>query len=611
MRKKVVTLLLILTLCLTLVLFPSCKKKTQEGTLSARMEGARLVWDAYDGAASYTVKCTLMDRSGYLITVKENSYVSPYTTPGDYAYTVFAKDANDAVIARSETVVYHLGTGRSEDVVLIGSAEDLASVSESYTLQFGTNKVDAPIYYRLTSDIDLTGKSFSPIGNSGNPFRGVFDGAGHTIRGLSITKCNTDGNVGLFGFVKNAVVKNLTLADASILFDKDSDTSKGELNCGLLIGHSVASHVENCHVTGSADILTKVITTDNSILSAGGIIGRAESGVVTRVSFAGDIKAQYGRSYAGGICGFALGDSPNFMLLNARSVAHISAVGTSYNVSTGAIYAYARAGVVIGNLSHAGRLASLLAIGSAAASSTKDGTPVGNLTSGVFGRTKSDSNVSSIPMYNVFYSSDIPKVVGSVSSLGSYAKYVYPLTEEEMKDKEHYLVGENRYGLSFDEYWDIQEGSIPTLKTKVAEEEQPAMTVTFRSEVNDHKFSYDVNMKDAFIPTYFDLGLETTVHALGYSLNDVINDMGIGITSLYTDAEIAKGISVKISAEGKEDLIVTVTQSSIRLYLEYGVHSVYEAAPDILGGYKIIDTASLKTYDYTNQNHITITFLPA
>ena len=616
MLKKLVVLLLIVSICFTFFLLPACKRQS-EGELNARMEGSTLTWDAYDGAVSYLVSCTLAE-GGYSITVKDTSFLSPYTTPGEYSYVVFAKDAKGNVIAKSKPVTYHLGTGEAADAVLIGSATDLKAITESYQISFGKTKVDAPVYYRLTADIDLTGVTFTPIGTSSKPFRGVLDGAGHKIKGLTITKCNTDGNVGLFGYAKNAIIRNLTLEDASLSFSYDSlpknssgKVSTGELNCGLLIGHAVSSLVDNCHVTGNVDILPRVITIDNYILSAGGIVGKAESGRISCVSFEGDVSAQYGRTYAGGIVGFANGDAPNFMLLNAAAVADVSAVGTSYNTTSNASYAYARAGVLIGNLSHAGRLASLVAIGTANASSTVDGTPVSNITTGAIGRAKTDTNTLGIPTFYLYYSDTLQKAVGNLDNVGAtYSRYIFPLSEEDLKNKESYHIDGDRYGLDFDNYWTIGENSAPTLKKVASAGEQPALELTLRSEVTDKEFDYRMNLEDAFTPSYFDINLlESSKRALGYNIDEILEGIGSGITSLYSDDQLEQGVKVKFSAEGVDDLIITLKKSTLKCYLVYGVHSVYEAPADIYGGFWVVDATGLKEYDFTNAKKITITFL--
>ena len=116
-------------------------------------------------------------------------------------------------------------------------------------------------------------------------------------------------------------------------------------------------------------------------------------------------------------------------------------------------------------------------------------------------------------------------------------------------------------------------------------------------------------VEDGFLPTYFNLNLQTSVNGLGYNLNDVLSKIGADLNALYEDGQTAR---IKISADGMDDLILTRTISGttlLRCYLTYGVHATYESPADIFDGYKFIDAATLQTYDYTAAKHITITFL--
>ena len=603
MYKKIIAFVLIIVLTLTLLILPACRKKPETGTISAEFVGATLHWDAYDGASRYAVSCILSDGTGYTIKTEDTSYTSPYKNAGDYTYYVKALAQDGSLLAFSEPVLLHIGKGNEGDPIEIATADELLAITGKTKVAFGEQSVSAPLYYRMTRDIDLSGKSITPIGNSSNPFIGVFDGDGHTISGISFTKSNADGNIGLFGAIKNAVVKNLTIKDASILFDKDSEVKKSSLNYGLMIGISTASLVDNCHVTGNVDVLSKVITTDNNVLSAGGIIGKVDGGKISGCSFKGSVAAQYGIAYTGGIIGFAQGETPDFMLLNSIADATISAVGTAYNVTTGTSYAYARAGVLIGNISHAGRLASLIALGTAKATTTRSGTSTSSLTSGVFGRVNSSvSSTSNTPMYHIYYSESIEKPVGNVSSLGNYENYVYRMSDAALRDKESYRATSG-YGLNFDEYWTIAEGEIPSLRKVSTLPTSPDLDITVRSEIPGKTFSYDFSIKETFLPTYFDLGLGTTVRAVGYNVATLFGSDALNIA--LTDKQ-----RVKFSADGVEDLVVTVSSKTIRCYLMYGAYTSYEEPASTFGGYKIVDLASLKTYDFAGAKHLTITILP-
>ena len=80
--------------------------------------------------------------------------------------------------------------------------------------------------YYLTDDITLPEDSKqSPIGTSADaPFKGVFDGNGHTISGLALTGSH---NVALFGVINGATIENLTV--------EGSVTATGN-NVGGIIG---------------------------------------------------------------------------------------------------------------------------------------------------------------------------------------------------------------------------------------------------------------------------------------------------------------------------------------------------------------------------------------
>ena len=97
----------------------------------------------------------------------------------------------------------------------------------------------------LLTDIDLTGVDFSGI----PIFCGNFDGNGHTVSGLSITR--NGSNMGLFRYVDaSAVIQNLTVSGAVT-----PDGSRSAV--GGIAGHN-AGKIQNCFfdgtVSGSDDV---------------------------------------------------------------------------------------------------------------------------------------------------------------------------------------------------------------------------------------------------------------------------------------------------------------------------------------------------------------------
>jgi hypothetical protein len=112
---------------------------------------------------------------------------------------------------------------------------------------------DLAASYRLTADIDCTDfyepeyGGFRPIGNGfvGQHFTGKFDGAGHTVRGLRIDYGSTGEhsfNLGLFGYVEDAVIERVDVVDAYI---------NGSSDIAALVGNSVRTTVRECHASGT------------------------------------------------------------------------------------------------------------------------------------------------------------------------------------------------------------------------------------------------------------------------------------------------------------------------------------------------------------------------
>ena len=130
----------------------------------------------------------------------------------------------------------------------------------------------AGLTFKVTNDIDFdhntswnestsTESNFSAIGIFGAPFRGIFDGQGHTISGLRIYKGgdNTEDKYqGLFGCVAG-LVQNVAIADARIT---------GHKYVGGIAGNNWGS-IFNCKVGSNVAIHAVV----NDATQHGGIAG--------------------------------------------------------------------------------------------------------------------------------------------------------------------------------------------------------------------------------------------------------------------------------------------------------------------------------------------------
>lgn len=79
---------------------------------------------------------------------------------------------------------------------------------------------------------------FLPIGTFENPFRGEFDGNGHTISNLWIFR-KDDANIGLFGRTESAAIRNLTLTNSSVV---------GGYSTGGVVGSASNTRIEEVTV---------------------------------------------------------------------------------------------------------------------------------------------------------------------------------------------------------------------------------------------------------------------------------------------------------------------------------------------------------------------------
>lgn len=255
------------------------------------------------------------------------------------------------------------GTGPVE----IGSANDLYCMGEGASLDrdfLVTGNIDLA---DLTVDTD-----WRPIASSQFPFTGSFDGGGKTITGLSINQPN-DMELGLFGFIRDASISNVTLAApvvnggdfvGSLVGEAIDSTITGvtatsvnvtanleEATVGGLIGSMTSTDVESVTVTGSVDAQDDQTIADDE--GVGGVIGRIWDGSiagrprdtteVSNATFAGSVS---GPSLVGGVIGHADTDpavgTKNLRLTNLASAGTVS----STLDFTAALYPWAIGGVI-------------------------------------------------------------------------------------------------------------------------------------------------------------------------------------------------------------------------------------------------------------------------
>ena len=181
------------------------------------------------------------------------------------------------------------GSGTETDPYQISTADQLKLFRDK--VNDAKTKEETKICAVLTADIDLKNEEWTPIGIGNGtrngvpidfPYSGTFDGNGHTISGLNVNYRNKNG--GLFCYVMNATIKNLTVAGSV------THSSGDGVAYGGIVGCADSSTIENC--------TNRCTVTGNWY--AGGIVGwSTDSDIIGCANF-GNISSP---SFSGGICG--------------------------------------------------------------------------------------------------------------------------------------------------------------------------------------------------------------------------------------------------------------------------------------------------------------------
>ena len=177
--------------------------------------------------------------------------------------------------------------GQQVEATVVSSAAELAGLAALVNgtlpnLAPMTRGAEEPINFVLTSDIDLGGYQWTPIGTSEKPFVGAFYGNGHTISNLKIVESvakEGKAYIGFFGYAKDATIKDLTFDNVYINIPcLDIDHSQGHIGAvaGSLEGTST---IENVTVKG--DITVYATQTANGASRVAVVAGGNSYGNVT------------------------------------------------------------------------------------------------------------------------------------------------------------------------------------------------------------------------------------------------------------------------------------------------------------------------------------------
>ena len=332
-------------------------KAGETNTISIQTsDGGTVTSDKSSAECGETITLTVKPNTGKMINEvyynDGSDHVITRSDNGKYCFTMPVCDVT--VRARFSDIgqVTFEGSGTSTNPYFIKNLNDIKALANAVN---NGNDFQGK-YFRLTANINCGGGSsestnYTPIGDSGHRFRGIFDGNGKTIHGVRVYRdggTQADGYVGIFGKTGDgAYIHDLTVSNADFT------------------GFDYVGGIVGCHMGGTIDrcIVTKDVYVEALNLYGaqfhGGIAGTAGSGTtVSNCVSSASVQKGFlakGQLYYGGIVGANSG-TVSGCLADKVKVSEIS--DSTYGNSYGAICGANRktnssTGITIGNYYHA------------------------------------------------------------------------------------------------------------------------------------------------------------------------------------------------------------------------------------------------------------------
>lgn len=238
------------------------------------------------------------------------------------------------------------GSGAAADPYQIGNADQLMWFAAK--VNGSTKKSTSNLCAKLTSDIDLTGKDWTPIGcyNSYSDcvyYGGTFDGAGHTAFGLTINNAKT--YQALFGYVKGGTIQDLTVKGSVKTSTKSSSYAAGIVSYGNPVT------IKNC--TNEVDV------TASAKGYAAGVCAYVINGSKLESCTNKGMVSGYG-DYVGGVAGTVTGSTTTITGCFNHGVVTNTGKPSSYAYSTGGIAGGISTGVTVERCGNTGNITSTL-----------------------------------------------------------------------------------------------------------------------------------------------------------------------------------------------------------------------------------------------------------
>ena len=264
----------------------SASNKTYDGTTTATVTGTAVI-SGKVGSDDVTVVAGTASFASAEAGNNKNVTFSGWSLSG-------AKAGNYTLQAQPASVTASiLPDGSADAPFLVTNEADLRKVGTETT----TGGWTLTAYYKQTANINMTGGNFPRIGPGSAKFKGLYNGDGYAITGLTITNSSGDTTLGLFGTIgTGGTVKNMNVT-GTVTVTANSNVGVGT---GGIVGHNEGGTIENCSFSGT-------VNGGSNYNQVGGIAGYNEGTVINSRSTATVI----GRMQVGGIAGWNEGKIDN------------------------------------------------------------------------------------------------------------------------------------------------------------------------------------------------------------------------------------------------------------------------------------------------------------
>ncbi len=296
--------------------------------------------------AEYTPQTGEAGTVYYRVLVTNTAGGAEATATGE-TITVTVAENTVAMQAANSSAEEPSGSGSAADPYQIGNADQLMWFAAK--VNSGGKNSTSNLCVKLTADIDLTGKDWTPIGQTTNyysnyiAYAGTFNGDGHTISGLTINNAKT--YQALFGYVKGGTIQDLTVKGSV------RTSATGSTYTAGIVAYGNPATIKNC--TNEVDV-----TATGSGYAAGVIANASGTGnKIENCRNKGDISGKGG--YLGGILGNATGKTEVISSFNDGNITS-TAVSSSYPYCVGGIAGNLTASSAITRCGNTGNITSPL-----------------------------------------------------------------------------------------------------------------------------------------------------------------------------------------------------------------------------------------------------------